>query len=140
MTVPGITFRWNGKEISKELQERAYFGALAAANHFAARLKDNLRKTKGSVVPPVHSQPGEVPFWITKTYHKSIKIRRRKRQHTVQIISDDPKGLWLEFGTWKMAPRPAWRITLNAEKAQMAEIIGKAMGQQVTIDTDIAPE
>ena len=54
----------------------------------------------------MRSNPGEYPHKITGIFASSIIKSFTKETHTGFVGSTDIVGMWLEFGTYKMKPRP----------------------------------
>jgi hypothetical protein len=96
-----FTLKWYGEQLLSGLR-KVVSGRLDDAGAMVAeRMRQNV-----SVPAPPHSAPGEYPHLVSGELRAKIFVRREFLGMRTVVGCDDPKALWLEFGTRYMAARP----------------------------------
>lgn len=92
--------------------------------------------TSGSISGANHvpSLPGQPPNADTRLLDTNIEttIRRRGRNPVVQVMSNAPYAMFLEFGTSRMAERPYLRPALQRNRAQSTRMVEEAVRRVVS--------
>lgn len=104
--------------------KRLMIDSPASGRLYRRRRKGQAGRRKGGKGFITHraSAPGEPPAVDRGILVKSIgfQVLRRARTIILRAGSSLPKlPIWLEFGTRKMAPRPAWRPALQNVKGKL---------------------
>lgn len=79
----------------------------------------------------VPSAPGQPPNADTHFLANNIRTRRRGPLH-VDIVSEAPYSLFLEYGTSKMEARPFMRPAIDTKRREVADFIQKAAEKAVS--------
>jgi len=117
MTVSTVHIEWYGEGFKANVQEAAAKGLNASAEMLKALMSRNI----GEQGPP-RSAPGGFPHMETRSLKQSLGVgkatpvnlvasagSRDGYVNSVNKVPTNDYGLYLEFGTRKMAPRP-WLI------------------------------
>lgn len=125
----GVKLTWKGERVTRNIAARLEIGIVAAAKHFAFKLRQALLQNQGSNEEKIHSEPYEIPYYITTKLASSIRVVNKKK--SLSRISIDIKSRldydrFLEEGTYKMEPRPHWMIVYMQEFRTMKSIIIKS--------------
>ena len=117
--------RQNLKEIyERNLQEASLYmvGELRKTN--SGQKSGRVYKVPGTQAEYTASAPGESPARRTGDLAKSFGWE--KKNDTTYIVGNDRKyALHLEKGTSKMAPRPYFVSTFNANTDKIKELLGR---------------
>lgn len=113
------TYKSNRDRIMREIRRGAYRNVQAAVNVWHSALMDLMRGTRsgrvyfvpGTRQPYTASAPGEPPAIRTGELRSSYRpVAEENRRGAVGRLGTPlPRGLWLELGTRRMAPRPHLR-------------------------------
>lgn len=124
-----VRLKWRGNKKIAEISEALFKGIVKAADLYRFDLKAALLTKRGNKKIGLHSKPGEIPYWITGDYARSIRVQKfkGKTKHTVKIVilqhKQRIKGSILEKGNFHIAERPHWRVIFNKNKNKMKAII-----------------
>ena len=110
------TVQWNNQAVNRALGNGAAVGIAAAADYVAAYLSA-LIAVPGNGVP---SSPGSPPHKQTGNLLASITVRVDRATATAAVWPAADYGVYLEFGTARMAPRPYVRRTALASAGKLA--------------------
>ena len=115
-----VKVKWLDKPFTRRLRSHLADNLYLAAHDLRDGIVSDITATQGSYRPPDHSQPGEVPFWITGEVANSFDVLVNRRQLHAMIYSDDPVSRFLEYGTSRMRPRPYFLRAFFARKRNIA--------------------
>ncbi len=100
----------------KQLQAMLAEGAIdtdAEAKRLIASRQSRGREYKRGRISHIASTAGNPPNTDTGRLIRSVKIMKISGGYDVGSRQDAPHGLWLEFGTSKMAARPWLSVAYN---------------------------
>lgn len=121
-----VTITWNPNGFLAAVEQSVDVGLDAASNVLANQARRNI--IPGRKGTP--SKPGQYPHVQTNNLRTSIG--RTKAQAGTCLVGSGigaPYGLWLEFGTTKMAPRPWLRRALASSRQAMFQNFVRASSQ-----------
>jgi hypothetical protein len=89
---------------------------------------------KYAALPHVSSAPGQAPAIQFGDLLNSIhtQMERSAGVATSYVYSDLERAAWLELGTGRIAPRPAWTVALESMREEYYREIGAAMLEAAT--------
>ncbi len=114
-----MSLTWRGDEIMARLRRQQAERAERALRHVVGVMKEVV-----SIPYPPASQPGEPPRMRSGDLLISIDYEWDAATLSGRVVATAPYATFLEFGTDKMAPRPFFTSTIDAEKPTMRNIIG----------------
>lgn len=151
-----MLFNWNSDNLIRKVNIGAERGAKIAAVMLEAAIKQDIslpgpvttkqfarltKKTKRDVmsgkVELRASRPGEPPRKRTGTLrssvqHEKIKEGREVIAYRVGYVRAIKYGVYLEFGTRKMAPRPAVRAAYLRELPNIAKVMVREVARELS--------
>lgn len=107
-----------------ERVKRGMIGNLADAGKF---LRDQVKKSIAVHGNGIPSRPGKPPHYQTGRLWRSVRWER-KNVYGVSVIANAPYGIFLEYGTSKMAARPYLRPAIWNNRAVIRKILGTKKG------------
>lgn len=72
------------------------------------------------------SAPGEPPAYDTMDLQRQIEVERIAPLH-VRVSANDPKSVWLEFGTSRILERPFMRPATERKRKEVVALVRKAV-------------
>lgn len=116
-------FKWSGGSIPWVVRRAVAEGMGRAAEH----VKRTMRRLINVPYPPA-SLPGESPHRRTGNLRRSINIWLNKQTLQVWVGPTDAAnyGIYLEYGTKRMAPRPFMFKALKQEGTKVKNIMQRA--------------
>lgn len=139
-----VRTHWNPRPFDRLLHAHLGRTRRAAAEHYKDAIVEATTRTEGTDntdefytkfvggiavskryrwalgLPYIHSDPGELPYWVSMRTADAWEVAHDPTVTTV--LSTSPVSRWLEYGTTRMAPRPHILVTLFAEAGTMARI------------------
>ena len=112
----GLT--WRGASVTQDVEKEVMKNLWAAAIFLQSRLREKINR--GNPAPGDNpSAPGEAPKKRTGNLQDNVLIKADKGslRITVGLGLNADYGIWLEFGTSRIAPRPWIRSTWEESKA-----------------------
>lgn len=121
------SFEWHGDKFVSEMQQKARKNVQRLGHFLVRDIKLSLNKPgprKGNKMARA-SKPGEPPHRRTGRLARSIQAAALNLQNEVllRIGTNVKYGLWLEFGTKKMAPRPFLRAALERNRKLFEKVM-----------------
>lgn len=118
-----VKFKWSGGRAPWAVRSAIADGQARAAD----RIKRAIRRTINIPFPPA-SQPGEPPHRRTGNLRRNVEWWQNRKTLTVQVgvTVDAPYGLFLEFGTRKMAARPFIRPIMEDMQSTIKNTMNRA--------------
>ena len=110
----------------KEISQALFIAGSQIEADWATSITNGAISGKGHIA----SLPGEPPNADTHVYDRSIQTVLTAPLH-VQVYSDDPKAKMLEFGTSKMAARPAAAPAAAKNHGHATETVRDAVNRVV---------
>jgi len=117
-----MALRWRGEEFKNFIRKNEEQRLEAAAIYLQNKVKEAISDPS----PPV-SDPGQPPHKDTGTLRASISHEIDKQTKTARVGSNSEVAKYLELGTDKMSPRPFLEPTLNANRAELKQILAGKM-------------
>lgn len=121
-TTHSVNIQWYGEGLKAQVQEATAKGLTAAAAELSKAMKRNV-----GIQGPPRSLPGDFPKMETQSLRRSITFQAATpsmlaaaagvaagARNMVSGAAVNDYGLYLEFGTYKMAPRP-WLLRSYTE-------------------------
>lgn len=121
------------KLISRERAIKRVAGprVLAKMRAVAEEIRDDTRDAVGTPFPPA-SSPGEYPHRRSGEFQRSIRYATDARERKIILYStDDPKAIWLEYGTRHMKPRPTFRKAANRFRRKLNQAFKSGVSLRV---------
>jgi hypothetical protein len=115
--------RWMGGAFERKFRRHRERTTGEAGDFLADEIERVITATRGSYVPPVHSAPGDVPYWISRDLADSYTAKLDRRRLVATVGSDLEYARFLEQGTSIMAPRPYILRTLLSRRRGLAAIL-----------------
>jgi len=114
---------WKGAEVSKEVQDATMQNLWAAAVFLQNKLREKIARSN----PPPYknsSKEGEPPKKRTGNLQDGIQIKDNPAQLTIEVglVENADYGVFLEFGTKRLGPRPWMRVTWDENEKFIALI------------------
>ena len=130
-----VTIKLNSHNILPKLEsvatQRMYAAAQEVRNETLRTLSGNRTgrtyRVPGTQVTYTASAPGEPPAVQTGQLRNSVRDNVYKREKSVvgEVGTELMKGLWLEKGTRKMAPRPWLEPSFDKSLERVKEILSR---------------
>lgn len=109
--------------------KRGMIGNLEDAGRY---LRDEVRKsisTQGS--RGIHSKPYHPPFRQSGKLMRSVRWEKVNK-YGIRVVANVLYGIFLEFGTRKMSPRPFLRPAIWNNRARIRKILGAKKGISIS--------
>ncbi len=143
------TVTWTPDEFVKDLRGAVAKGLTAGAIVLQGEMKRNMGSESGGVVGKTPtgrniykaSQPGHFPGIRTGNLRRSIISTKATPDRLIAAAGSaagkqDRYGLWLEFGTSKMAPRPWLLRSFNRSRQKVFDAIATTAKAEFQRQTD----
>ena len=111
-------------------RDSVFLTANAIKNHAVKSIQEvskgeykNYQKQGGGTGKRWFSAAGDAPNTDTGTLQRSINIEPLQPQKTMYVGVNADYGVWLEFGTRNMAPRPFMQPAIDANEDTLRDIV-----------------
>jgi len=131
--LPNVEYESNFAEVAGLITDTTADRLAEIGQQFVAEWRRNISRRAGGGRQYPHpfggtyraSAPGEFPVYRTGSLHDSTEfdVEMTEDSGTLAVGSDAEVALWLELGTYKMAPRPHLRRTFEQQQSNIVRLL-----------------
>jgi len=114
-----MPMQWYGEQVKAKIMG----DAAKRVEYAALTLRNYLRRKLLAIRGLPASLAGQYPHYRTSHLAHNVQMEMNKATATARVGTNVPYGKWLEFGTWKMRPRPWLSRGVREKRREITRIL-----------------